>query len=279
MNHKKLILVGVISGLVTALTIVLGIAGTVVGSILFSVVYNMLAEGLEDSVTNADFNPDFEWEVVYVVPLVVIALIQLLFILALLAENGIMPYTFVNFFLSLQQLTDNNLYRLLGLALLFISAYPLVLKPGIVKRNHGLILAFVGFVFLARGFIDLKNVITDIYDDIFIYFDLPIAIIAFLLISFVILQILSSSKKSNKPAKQTQVKNRAHINHERMNDSRTFYKRDDNRNNYQKMHDIEFKGNVRHKYNMNQKKSHKGFNKSSNEIHFESNDLLDDYKK
>ncbi len=282
MNHKKLIFVGLISGLVTALTIVLGVAGTVVGSILSSILYNMLAQGFEDSVSNTDFNPDFEWSIVYVVPLIVIALIQLLLILALLAEIGILPYTFVNFFLSLQQLTANNLYRLLGLALLFISAYPLVLKPDFIERKYSLILVFVGLIFLARGFVDLRNPVTNMYDTVFAHFDLPIAIIAFILISYVILHILSSSNKSDKsnnPFKQSQVKNRAHVNHEKMNVSKKVYKRPDvPRYNHQQMRNIEFKGNVRHNQNMNQKRSYKGFNKSSSEIQFESNDLMDNLK-
>jgi len=190
------------------------------------------------------------------------------------------------FLLSLQHLTDNNLYRLLGLGLLFISAYPLVLKPGFVKQRHALILVFVGVIFLARGFADLGNAITNIYDAVFVYFDLPIAIIAFLLISYVIVQILSSSNKnnnsnnSNKSFKPIPVKNRAHVNHEKMNVSKQVYRRDDpSRKNYKKIHNVEFKGNVRHHLNINKKRPHKGFNKSSSEIHFESNDLLDDYKK
>ena len=282
MNHKKLIFVGVISGLVTALTIVLGVAGTVVGSILFSVVYNMLAEGFEDSVSNAKFSPDFEWDIVYVVPLVVIALIQLLLIFALLAEIGILPYTFLNFFLSLQHLTDNNLYRLLGLALLFISAYPFVLKPDFVKKGHGLILVIVGLIFLARGFVDLRNVVTSLYDVLFARFDLPIAIIAFLLISYVIVQILLSSNKSNNGPKPNQSKNvnRVHMDHEKMNVSKHSSKiANAHRNNHLYSHDVEFRGNVRHNSNMNHKRPNRGINKSVNEFQFESNDLLDDYKK
>ncbi|MBR6024154.1 MAG: hypothetical protein IK044_04220 [Methanobrevibacter sp.] len=295
MNHKKLILVGLISGLVTALTIFLGVSGTVLGSIFFSVVYNMLAEWLEDPVSNASFNPDFEWDIVYVVPLVVIALIQLLLILALLAERGFLPYVFVNFFTSLQHLTDNNLYRLLGIALLFISAYPLVLKPDFVKREHAFILIFVGLIFLARGFVDLGNVITDIYDDVFIYFDLPIAIVAFILISFVIFRILSLSNKSNNEFKKNQIKNDAYVrvnheinqknggyvrvNHEKMNVSKQYPKGGNVPRTNKKSHDVKFRGNVRHNPNMNQKRPNKGFNTSANDIHFESNDLLDEYKK
>lgn len=281
MNHRKVILVGAISGLVTVLTWILGVSGTIVGSILFSVLYTMLSEWLEDPVSNAKFNPEFEWDIVYVIPLVVIAFIQLLLILALLAERGILPYTFVNFFLSLQQLTDNNLYRLLGLALLFISAYPLVLRPGVVKKSHGLILAFVGLIFLARGFVDLGIFITDMYGLLFAQFDLPIAIIAFILITYVIFHILSLSNKPNRGLKQNSGKDEdyIHVNHER-NAPKHFSKGEySHRNNHHNSHDVKFRGNVRHNPNMNQNKPHKGFNASSSDFHFESNDLLDDFKK
>ena len=219
MNHKKLILVGAISGLVTLLTYILGIAGTLIGSVLFSVLYTMLSEALEDPVSNASFSPDFEWDMVYVVPLVVIAFIQLMLIFALLAEMGILPYAFVRFFLAIQGFAANNLYRLLGIALLFISAYPLVLKPNVVKKEHGLILAFVGLIFLARGFVDMGNFITNVYDTVFIHFDLPIAIIAFLLITFVIYRILSLSSQSQRDYNQKQhvSDNNAYVNHKKMN--------------------------------------------------------------
>jgi len=196
MNYKKLILVGLISAFVAILTSILGVAGTVIGSVISSVLYNMLSEALENPVSNATFNHDFEWEIAYVFPLVVIALIQLLLIFALIAEMGILPYGFVKFYLSIQNFANNNLYRILGIALLFICAYPLVLKPEFVKKEHGLLLVFVGLVFLARGFVDLGNPLTELYGPIFNHFDLPIAIVAFLIISFVIFRILILSKES-----------------------------------------------------------------------------------
>ena len=49
----------------------------------------------------------------------------------------------------------------------------------------GVIIAIVGVIFLARGFVDLGNAITDIYDDVFIYFDFTIAVIALILIVLV----------------------------------------------------------------------------------------------
>ena len=155
MNYKKLVLVGVISAFVALLTSVMGVAGTIIGSVISSVLYNMLTEALENPVNKTSFNTSFEWEIAYIFPLVVIALIQLLLILALLAEYGVLPYTFINVYLLIQDLTNNNLYRLLGIALLVISVYPLILKPEFVKKEHGGIIALVGLIFLARGFVDL----------------------------------------------------------------------------------------------------------------------------
>ena len=154
MNHKKLILVGCISAFVAVLTSVLGVTGTIIGSVVSSVLYNMLSEALEKPIQNAEFNTDFEWEVAYIFPLAVIALIQLLFIFALLSEWGVLPGTFLNVFLLIQQIADNNLYRVLGLALIVISVYPFVLKPDFIKKEHGIIIAIVGLIFLARGFVD-----------------------------------------------------------------------------------------------------------------------------
>ena len=77
--------------------------------------------------------------------------------------------------------------------MLVISVYPFIVKPDIIKKSYGGIIAFVGLIFLARGFSDLGNTITDIYDDVFIYFDFPIAVIALLLILFVIIYFGSKS--------------------------------------------------------------------------------------
>ena len=198
MNYKKLILVGCISAFVAILTSILGVAGTVIGSVVSSVLYNMLSEALEKPVSSATLSTNFEWEIAYIFPLVVIGLIQLLFIFALLSQWGILPNSFLNAYLSLQNLADNNLYRILGIAMLVISAYPLVVKPDIIKKSHGAIIAFVGLIFLARGFVDFGSTFTNIYSVVFLYFDFPIAIFALILILYVIYMILLSAKESEK---------------------------------------------------------------------------------
>ena len=290
MNYKKIILVGCISAFVAGLTSIMGVAGTIIGSVISSVLYNMLTEALEKPVGQATFSTDFEWEIAYIFPLVVIVLIQLLLTLALFAEIGLLPYTFLNVYLSIQHFADNNLYRLLGMALIVMSVYPLVLKPDIIKKSNGAIIAFVGIIFLARGFVDVQNSITDIYDGVFTYFDLPIAIFTFILLVLVIINILVSARNSEKEFKLSK--------HD-INES-NFEKDNLNKVHHSKKHvDFDYenkKRNVRQNHKKINKSRHNeekgpevtfknhisqesGINQSSGNIQFESNDLLDDYKK
>ena len=293
MNYKKIILVGFISAFVAFLTSVMGVAGTIIGSVISSVLYNMLTEALENPVNKASFKADFEWDIAYVFPIAVIALIQLLLIFALFAELGILPYTFLNVYLSIQSLANNNLYRLLGIALLVISIYPLILKPDFVKKEHGGIIAFVGLIFLARGFVDLGNSITDIYDGVFIHYDIPIAIIAFVLLAFVIVRILLLSRRSGNEAKVQHSINEENFSPENIHKVHHSPKHQDFDYSIKK-EPIRMKNkkiveepkntpqnnpNVKFDNKVEVEKSPKGINKSSANIHFESNDLLDEYKK
>ena len=288
MNYKKLILVGCISAFVAVLTSILGVAGTVIGSVISSVLYNMLSEALEKPVSTATFSTNFEWEIAYIFPLVVIALIQLLLIFAMLSEFGYLPSSFLNAYLSLQSIANNNLYRLLGVAMLIISIYPIVLKPDIIKKSHGVIIAIVGIIFLARGFVDLGNAITDIYEDVFILFDFPIAILAFVLIVYVIIMILISAKNSetefklfkhqeNKDNFSKHIVKKVH--HSRKHDDFDYGKKTEKPNVKHKTLNKPSGTEVNFQNHINTGKSETGINKSSGNIQFESNDLLDDYKK
>ena len=295
MNYKKIILVGFISAFVAILTSVLGVTGTVIGSVVSSVLYNTLSEALEDPVTNATFKKsNFEWDIAYVFPLVVIAIIQLMLILALLAEDGILPANFLNLYLLLQHLVNNNLYRILGLALIVISVYPFVLKPENVNKIQGGVIALVGLIFLARGLVDLGNSVTDIYDGVFIHFDLEIAIFALILLTIVIVRILLSAKRSNDESKIVQKyektfnhnvyyqspngvdgtkRNSRHVKNTK---SKKTVKSDrKNMKNRPQQSSYKFKSNIDDISNT-QKSI---INKSSDNIQFESTDILDEYKK
>lgn len=267
MNHSKIILVACISAFVAITTAVLGVAGTIIGSVLSSVLYNVLSEALQKPVDDAKLKANFEWEIAYSFPLIVMALIQLLLIFAMLSEIGLLPPTFLNVYLSLQNVADNNLYRVLGFSLLVMSVYPFVLKPDFIKKSHGGLIAFIGLIFLAKGYCDSGFLI--LYY-IFHYFGFPIALIAFILLCGVIYKILISARKA-----EVQIKTHHHNQnldnlelikvHQKRSDTRP---KNNSRNEYGNR-----KKPIKHKPSPNQ------INKSSKNIRFETNEFLDDYKK
>ena len=298
MNYKKIILVGIISAFVAVLTSVLGVAGTVIGSVISSVLYNALSEALEEPVSHVSFKKsNFEWDIAYVFPLVVIAIIQLILIFALLAEHGILPANFLIAYLSLQQLANNNLYRILGVALLVMSVYPFVLKPEHVNKIHGGAIAFVGLIFLARGLVDLGNAFTSVYDVVFAYFDFPIAIIAFVMLAVIIFRILSSARKARLESETVQedekgFNHKVYYQNPNKADTKRYDGHVDDESKYSKPKG-RFKYNRENIKNQSQEVSHRfksrldeasktrksKINESHNNIRFESNDLLDEYKK
>lgn len=286
MNYKKIVLLGFISALLVIFTSKLGVEGTVIGSLISSVLYNTLSQVLDEPISTPTIKRNFEWEIAYVFPLIVIALIQLLLIFALLSEMGFLPPTFLDAFLSLQNMTDYNLYRILGISMLVISIYPVILKPDIIKKSHGAIIAFVGVIFLARGFVDLGNSITDMYYIVFAYFDLPIAVIALMLIVFVIYHILHSARDSQKESIENHQVNKK--NFAKNTVKKGHHSRKHNDFDYEeKMQSIHDKKRMKSKSksevnfksrSSDEKRTSSGINKSSDKIHFESNDILDDYK-
>ena len=275
MNHSKIILVGCISAFVAITTALLGVAGTIIGSVLSSVLYNVLSEALEKPVENAKISTNFEWDIAYVFPLIVILIIQLMLILAFLSEWGFLPKIFLNIYLSIQGVASNNLYRILGLSLVVMCAYPFVIKRNYVKRFDGIVILFVGLLFLARGFSDMGNSVSQVFRLVYSYVDFPIALIAFLLLLYVIHSILSSARESENSISPVNVsKNR---NLDDLELKQIGHRRKPSRN----LDDLELR-QVRYSKRApknSQTQSRKRFNDSADEFQFESNDLLDDFKK
>ena len=275
MNHSKIILVACISAFVAVTTAILGVAGTIIGSVLSSVLYNVLSEALEKPVENAKISTNFEWDIAYVFPLIVILIIQLMLILAFLSEWGFLPKIFLNIYLSIQGVASNNLYRILGLSLVVMCAYPFVIKRNYVKRFDGIVILFVGLLFLARGFSDMGNSVSQVFRLVYSYVDFPIALIAFLLLVYVVHSILSSARESEKSISPVNVsKNR---NLDDLELKQIGHRRKPSRN----LDDLELR-QVRYSKRApknSQTQSRKRFNDSADEFQFESNDLLDDFKK
>lgn len=282
MNHSKIILVAFISAFVAITTAVLGVAGTIIGSVLSSVLYNVLSEILEKPVTNAKFPniksnhaSNFEWDIVYVFPLVVILFIQLLLILAFLSEWGFLPHIFLNIYLSVQGVASYNLYRILGFSLLVMSVYPFILKRNNVKKSDGLIILIIGLIFLARGFSDSGLTVAHALTRIFDFVDFPISLIAFLLLIYVIHSILSSARESKQVTNVKKIVNERDLGDLEL---QQVYRRRPRRNPQRNDYDQQPRKNPK-QYREYPNQSRRKINKSGEGLHFESNDLLDDYKK
>jgi len=326
LNHSKIILVGCISAFVAITTLFLGVTGTIIGSVLSSVLYNVFLEVLEKPVENAKISGNFEWDIAYVFPLIVILIIQLLLTLAFLSEWGILPQIFLNIYLSIQGVAANNLYRILGLSLVVMCAYPFVIKGNHVKKTDGIVILLIGLMFLARGFSDFGSSVSRVFHFVYSYVDFPIALIAFLLLIYVIHSILSSTRNSDKDVRPIKINDNRNLDdlelkqtYRRRNASRdlddlelkqTYRRRnashdlDDlelkqtyrRRNASRDLDDLELKqvhhrrnashnlesNQVHHRSNAqrsNRAQSRKRFNESAKDFQFESNDLLDDFKK
>jgi hypothetical protein len=149
---------------------------------------------------------------------------------------------------------------------------------------------FVGLIFLARGFVDTGNRLTNLYNPIFAHFDFPIAVVAFILLVLVICNILISARNAEKEFKVVKhninetnfsKENVRKAHHSKRHDDFAYVeKRPNVRHNHQKpnrpRHDSQGEPKVTFKNQINQES---GINRSSKNIRFESNDLLDDYKK
>lgn len=272
MNHSKIILVACISAFVAITTFVLGITGSIIGSVVSSVLYNVLSEALEKPVTDAKFpKANLEWDIAYVFPLVVILIIQLIWICAFLSNWGILPHAFMNIYLSIQGIADFNLYRILGFSLVFMSIYPFVLKGNHVKRSDGIIILIVGLMFLARGFSDVGSAVSHTFDVVYDFISFPISLIAFLLLIHVIYSVLSSAISKDKDSAPRNITSSARnlddLELKQIN-QRNYVGRNQSAN-----------ANQRPPSSNNYSQSKKRINKSSNDFQFESNDLLDDFKR
>ncbi|MCR5026123.1 MAG: hypothetical protein K6A34_01585 [Methanobrevibacter sp.] len=301
MNHSKIILVAFISAFVAITTAVLGVTGTIIGSVLSSVLYNVLSEALEKPVGKSKFSTNFEWDIAYVFPLIVILIIQLMLIFAFLSEWGLLPKIFLRIYLSIQGVASNNLYRVLGFSLIVMSVYPFILKRDIVKKTDGLLILVVGLIFLVKGFSDVGSAASTTFDLMYDFMDFPLAIVAFFVLGHVIKNIITSARSSEKEFNII----RHSISEKDFDDweLKDIHRKKDSRN----LDDLELKEVSKKKYfNQNRKQSSRNrkqnsrnrkqssrdrkqntvnthqnskINESINGIHFESNDLLDDYKK
>lgn len=176
-----------ISGTVALFTSVLGVSGTIIGSVLSSFLYQLLSGYSEEKLEEGGLRkPKLANEIVYIFPLVVIGIFELIFFLSAI------HYSFDMLFDMLEAAVNNNLFRLMGLGLILLGAYPFFNSNNIDKRN-GTFVIFLGVLLLLRGLVDITDLSSKIFYTFFAQYDFLFAIFVVIGLALVIANILISS--------------------------------------------------------------------------------------
>ena len=186
-KHFHIIMAAFISGTVALFTLVLGVSGTIIGSVLSSFLYQLLSGYSEEKLEDGGLRkPKLANEIVYIFPLVVIGIIELIFLLSAL------HYRFDMIFDFLESAVANNLFRLMGIGLIVLGAYPYFDSNNIDKRN-GTVVLVVGVLLLLRGLMDISDVTYKAFQVLFADFDMLFALFVIVALALVIINILIGS--------------------------------------------------------------------------------------
>lgn len=186
-KHFNIMMAAFISGTVALFTSFLGVSGTIIGSVLSSFLYQLLSGYSEEKIEEGALRkPKLANDIVYIFPLVVIGIIELIFLFSAL------HYRFDMIFDILESAVSNNLFRLMGIGLILLGAYPYFDSNNIDKRN-GTVVLIVGVLLLLRGLMDISSITSKIFYAVFAPFDSLFALIVVILLALVIINILIGS--------------------------------------------------------------------------------------
>jgi hypothetical protein len=88
--------------------------------------------------------------------------------------------------------TDNNLFRVMGIALVVLGIYPLLGTNDIDKKN-GYVLFIIGFLVFLRGIGDMTSIFYILYDRIISVLDPFFALFVVIVLTAVVINILKST--------------------------------------------------------------------------------------
>ncbi len=179
------VMAGIIAGIVAYATSILGIGGTVIGAVLGAILYQVMSH-LFKAPLDGIKTQSVEARIVYTFPLILIVAVEIIFLLALFYMQG------GNLFYKLENVTDGNLFRSIGIGLIIMGIYPLIQSDNINKR-YGYIIIVVGIVKLLGGFADFNIPITDFYAFIFSELGVIISLLVIAALAYVIIRITMES--------------------------------------------------------------------------------------
>jgi hypothetical protein len=191
------VMAGVIAGIVAFTTSKLGIGGTVIGSVLGVMLYQILSHFIRDPLGRVK-TQKIETRIVYSFPLIIILVIEVIYVLSFLFVK---PH---QIFYFLEGATGWNLFRSIGLGLLFMGIYPIIESENI-KKLYGYILLTIGIIKLLQGFADIEFGIIDPFSDVFYRFSIIISLIVVAGLLFVIISLIRESIEISYENKQTTI--------------------------------------------------------------------------
>ncbi len=178
---------GIIAGIVAYATAILGIGGTVIGAVLGAILYQVMSHLFREPLEKIE-TQNFEARIVYVLPLILIVVVEILYIFAILyLKPG-------SVFYQLEDATNHNLFRSIGAGLIIMGLYPLI-QQEYIKKSYGYIIFIVGIIVLLGGFADFNTPITDLYSVIYTEMGIIISLMVIAAISYVALAIFREAFK------------------------------------------------------------------------------------
>lgn len=190
----KIIALGLTSGVLVLLTSSLGLTGTVIGAVISSILYNAINIYIDEkklSVSKGNFNiskDHLDSDLFYVLPLVVILFILISYLFTFLISG------FSDVFTSLEGVTNNNLFKIMGIGLMVMGLFP-IFQEKTLKKVNGILLIFSGLTLLIWGFLDDSLTNLGDYANFFVSLYFPMALIICMILTYVIFATIIYSFK------------------------------------------------------------------------------------
>jgi hypothetical protein len=179
------IMAGVISGIVAFTTSKMGIAGTVLGAVLGAMLFQFMSHYIKEPLGNVK-TKKIETRVVYTIPLIIILAIEIIYIFSAVYWKP------EQIFYYLENATDWNLFRSIGIGLICLGIYPILISENI-KQSYGYIILSVGIIILLNGFVDANLSLVELYAPLFVEFGFIISLGVITALLYVILSIIQES--------------------------------------------------------------------------------------
>lgn len=220
----EIIIAGIIAGVVAYTTSILGIKGTVLGAVITSILVELLSNVFKEPFERTSLRKK-SLKIIYLLPLVIIGFIELVY---LFVDASFTAYQLFNL---LEDVSNNNLFRIMGLSLIIMGIYPII-QPKDIKRLYGLIVLIMGIILVLRGFIDADFTFVSLYSVIFVEYDLLLTGIVIAGLAFVIFNVINESfkVKSTKSSEYDEIRDSFNKNYKKSKNKK--YKHKPKNNTY-----------------------------------------------